>query len=87
TIDGETKIFHDKTKFTQYRSANPFLKRIIDGNKHERRRGGLRPAGGAGGGRRPGLSKVPAGAGADKDHAPAPLPDGEGQGAGRPAAL
>ena len=33
TIDGETKIFHDKTKFTQYLSTNPALQRIIDG-KH-----------------------------------------------------
>jgi hypothetical protein len=31
TIDGETKIFHDKTKFTQYISTNPALKRVIDG--------------------------------------------------------
>jgi hypothetical protein len=23
TIDGETKVFHDKTKFTQYLSTNP----------------------------------------------------------------
>jgi hypothetical protein len=29
--DGETKIFHDKTKFTQYLSTNPALQRIIDG--------------------------------------------------------
>jgi hypothetical protein len=29
TIDGETKIFHDKTKFTQYLSTNPALQRII----------------------------------------------------------
>jgi hypothetical protein len=34
TIDGETKIFHDKTKFTQYLSTNPALERIIDG-KHQ----------------------------------------------------
>jgi hypothetical protein len=27
TIDGENKIFHDKTKFTQYLSKNPALKR------------------------------------------------------------
>jgi DNA repair exonuclease SbcCD ATPase subunit len=33
TIDGETKIFHDKTKFTQYLSINPALQRIING-KH-----------------------------------------------------
>ena len=30
-IDGETKIFHDKTKFAQYLSTNPDLQRIIDG--------------------------------------------------------
>jgi hypothetical protein len=26
TVDGETKIFHDKTKFTQYLSTNPVYK-------------------------------------------------------------
>jgi hypothetical protein len=31
TIDGETKLFHDKTKFTQYLSTNPSLLRIIKG--------------------------------------------------------
>jgi hypothetical protein len=31
TIDRETKIFHDKTKFTEYLSTNPALQRIIDG--------------------------------------------------------
>jgi hypothetical protein len=31
TIDGETKVFHDKTKFTQYLSTNPALQRIIKG--------------------------------------------------------
>ena len=31
TIDGETKVFHDKTKFTQYLSRNPALQRIIKG--------------------------------------------------------
>jgi hypothetical protein len=31
TIDGETKIFHGKIKFTQYLSTNPALQRIIDG--------------------------------------------------------
>jgi hypothetical protein len=25
TIDGEKKVFHDKTKFTQYLSTNPVL--------------------------------------------------------------
>ena len=34
TIDGETKVFHDKTKFTQYLSMNPALQRIIMG-KHQ----------------------------------------------------
>jgi hypothetical protein len=31
TIDGETKVFHDKTKFTQYLSTNPALQRIMKG--------------------------------------------------------
>jgi hypothetical protein len=31
TIDGETKVFHDKTKFTQYLSTNSALQRIIKG--------------------------------------------------------
>jgi sulfatase maturation enzyme AslB (radical SAM superfamily) len=31
TIDGETKVFHDKTKFTQYLSMNPAFQRIIKG--------------------------------------------------------
>jgi len=30
-IDGETKISHDKTKFTHYLSTNPALQRIING--------------------------------------------------------
>jgi hypothetical protein len=34
TIGGETKAFHDKTKFTQYLSTNPALQRIIKG-KHQ----------------------------------------------------
>jgi hypothetical protein len=29
TIDGETKVFQDKTKFTHYLSTNPALQRII----------------------------------------------------------
>ena len=29
TIDGEIKVFHDKTKFTQYLSTNSALQRII----------------------------------------------------------
>ena len=33
TIDGETKLFHDKTKFTHFLSTNPALQRIITDNK------------------------------------------------------
>jgi hypothetical protein len=29
TIDGETKIFHNKTKFMHYLSTNPAFQRII----------------------------------------------------------
>jgi hypothetical protein len=29
TIDGETKVFHDKTKFTQYLSMNLATQKII----------------------------------------------------------
>jgi hypothetical protein len=29
TIDGETKVFHSKTKFTQYLSTNPALQSIL----------------------------------------------------------
>jgi hypothetical protein len=36
TIDGETKIFYDKTKFTQYFSTNPVLQRIVDGKLQHR---------------------------------------------------
>ena len=34
TIDGENKLFYEKTKFTQYLSTNPALQRIIKG-KHQ----------------------------------------------------
>jgi hypothetical protein len=34
TIHGETKVFHDKTKFTQYLSMNPALQTIMNG-KHQ----------------------------------------------------
>jgi hypothetical protein len=38
TIDGETKVFHEKTEFTQYLSMNPALQRIIKGkHKHKDR--------------------------------------------------
>jgi hypothetical protein len=30
TIDGETKVFHGKTKFTQYLPTNQALKRITE---------------------------------------------------------
>jgi hypothetical protein len=30
-MNGETKVFHDKTKLTQYLSMNPALQRIIKG--------------------------------------------------------
>ena len=33
TIDGETKLFHDKTKFRHYLSTNPALQRIITEKK------------------------------------------------------
>jgi hypothetical protein len=36
TIDGETKVLHDKTKFTQYISMNPALQRIITKKKNTR---------------------------------------------------
>jgi hypothetical protein len=31
TIDGETKVFHGKTKFTQYLSIKPVFQRTIKG--------------------------------------------------------
>jgi hypothetical protein len=38
TIYGETKVFHDKTKLTQYLSTNPALQRIVKGkHKHKDR--------------------------------------------------
>jgi hypothetical protein len=36
TIDGETKVFHDKTKFTHYLSTNPALQRIITEKKKKK---------------------------------------------------
>jgi hypothetical protein len=35
TIDGETKVFHDKTKFTHDLSMNPALQRIITEKKKQ----------------------------------------------------
>jgi hypothetical protein len=37
-IDGETKVFYDKTKFSQYLSTNPALQRITKGNSNTRRK-------------------------------------------------
>jgi hypothetical protein len=31
TVDGETKVLHDNTKFTQYLPMNPALQRILKG--------------------------------------------------------
>jgi hypothetical protein len=36
TIDGETKVFHDKIKFTHYLSMNAALQRIITEKKNIR---------------------------------------------------
>jgi hypothetical protein len=36
TIEGETKIFHDKYKFIQYLSTNPGLQRIMYGKLQHR---------------------------------------------------
>jgi hypothetical protein len=33
TIDGQTNIFYNKTKFKQYLSTNPGLRRIIEGKR------------------------------------------------------
>jgi hypothetical protein len=45
TIDGEPKVFHDKTKFTQYLSINPALQRIIKGKlQHKEGNYGLEKA-------------------------------------------
>jgi hypothetical protein len=38
TIDVETKVFHGKTKFTQYLSTNPAFQRIIK-VKHQHKDG------------------------------------------------
>jgi hypothetical protein len=37
-VDGEAKVFHDKTKFTQYLSTNPDLQRMIM-EKHQHKDG------------------------------------------------
>jgi hypothetical protein len=38
TIDGDTKVFHDKTKFIQYLCINPALQRIIKGKQKQKQR-------------------------------------------------
>jgi hypothetical protein len=38
TIDGEAKVFHDKTKFRQYLSTNAALQRIIEGKLQHKER-------------------------------------------------
>jgi hypothetical protein len=38
TLEGKTKIFHDKTKFTQYLCTNPAIQRITD-RKHQHKEG------------------------------------------------
>jgi hypothetical protein len=38
TIDGETKVFHDKNEFTNYLSTNPALQRIIPKKKKKKKK-------------------------------------------------
>ena len=38
TIDVETKVFYNKTKFTQYLSTNPALQRILTGKRQRKDR-------------------------------------------------
>jgi hypothetical protein len=38
TIDRETKVFHDKTKFAQYLSKTPAHQRIIKGKLQQKKR-------------------------------------------------
>jgi hypothetical protein len=38
TIDGDTKIFYNKNKFTHYLSISPAIQRIIDG-EHQTKEG------------------------------------------------
>jgi hypothetical protein len=38
TIDRETKVFHDKTKFKQYLSTNSAFQRIIKGKLQHKER-------------------------------------------------
>jgi hypothetical protein len=43
TIDGETKVFHKKTKFTHYLSKNQDLQRIITEKKKNNTRTEITP--------------------------------------------
>jgi hypothetical protein len=43
TKDGEAKVFHDKTKFTQHLSTNPALQRIIMVNTRRENHMHIRP--------------------------------------------
>jgi hypothetical protein len=38
TLDGETKVFHDRTKFTHYLSTNPTLQRIITEERRKKKK-------------------------------------------------
>jgi hypothetical protein len=40
TIDGENKVFHNKTKFTHYLSTNPALQRIVTLKKKKKYKDG-----------------------------------------------
>jgi hypothetical protein len=39
TLDGINKVFHDKTKFTQYLSTNQDFQRVIIKGKHQHKDG------------------------------------------------
>ena len=38
TIDAETKVFHDKNKFTQYFPTNPAFQRIMNGKQQQQKK-------------------------------------------------
>jgi hypothetical protein len=37
TVDGETKVFHDKNKFTYYLFTNPDLQRITEKKQNKKK--------------------------------------------------
>ena len=39
TLDGEAKVFHNRTKFTYYLSTNPTLQRLITETKQKKIQG------------------------------------------------